>query len=202
MREALALALQTIRGVVSGAESLTIAELIAIRDRVAAEMGGGASMEEIRSTAFERTLAEFGGDSALAARITEQYLADRFRLTHPYEDVVSTLDVLRDDYTLGLATNGNSYPDRIGLSGYFNFVVFAHECGFRKPDPRFFDAIVRDARCAADQITFVGDSLTEDIEPAVSAGFRAVWINRDGRRPSEPVEAIEIGSLRELPALL
>jgi FMN hydrolase / 5-amino-6-(5-phospho-D-ribitylamino)uracil phosphatase len=93
-------------------------------------------------------------------------------------------------------------PDRIGLSGYFSFAVLAHECGFRKPDPRSFDAIVRDAQCAAEQITFVGDSLTEDIQPALPAGFRTVWINRDGRRPSEIVDAVEIRSLRELPALL
>ena len=98
MHEPIARALHAIRGVVSGAEALAAPELIPIRDRVATEVSAEAPMEEIRWTAFERTLAEFGGDTARADEITEQYLADRLRPTHPYDDVVSTLDVLRRNH--------------------------------------------------------------------------------------------------------
>ena len=45
----------------------------------------------------------------------------------------------------------------------------------------------------------VGDSLANDVDGALAAGLRAVWLNRDGRdRPPGRPGVVEIASLTEL----
>jgi putative hydrolase of the HAD superfamily len=199
MREALRLALSRIRALVPGSETLTVERLVADRDAVAAKLGARASMETIRRQAFRRSLAPLGASDEVVAAVTDAYLADRFRLARPYEDVIPTLNALHGRYALGLATNGNSYPERAGLGGYFGFALYAHECGFRKPHPGFFAAVRRAAQRKPEQIVYVGDSLHEDIAGAKNAGFKTVWINRERvARPSSLTPEREIASLTEL----
>jgi HAD superfamily hydrolase (TIGR01549 family) len=202
MREALDLALTTIRAAVPNASLLTVDDLVATRDAVAAESGPTETMEAIRFRAFERTLAQFDADPRLADEVTKEYLDNRFRLARLYEDVIPTLDLLRGEHTLCLASNGNSYPERSGLDGYFDLVVLAQDIGVRKPDPRFFEIVARQAKCEPGEITHVGDSLSEDIHPANLAGLRTVWINREEQISSGVRPSAEIRSLRELPDVL
>ena len=197
--EALRNALLRIQGLGYGAETLTVQRLVDDRDAAAAAMGARASMEEIRLEGFRRSLAPLGATAEVIQRVTEGFLADRFRLARPYDDVVPALDALHRRYRLGLATNGNSYPDRVGLAHFFEFTVYAHVCGFRKPDPAFFAAVCEAARREPAEIVYVGDSPVEDIAGARGAGLNAVWINRDGVSDA-PTQAAEpqITSLLEL----
>ena len=54
----------------------------------------------------------------------------------------------------------------------------------------------------AHETVHVGDSLEHDVEGAINAGMRAVWVNRNGRRQALPEGAEEIRSLTELPVVL
>ncbi len=56
--------------------------------------------------------------------------------------------------------------------------VISSEVGYRKPSGRFFEAIVRGARCAAPEILFVGDDPANDVAAAQAAGFAALQIDR------------------------
>ena len=148
MREALRLALSRIQTLLPGSDALTVETLIAERNAVAAELGTRASMEAIRQEAFKRSLTPLGAADEIVRMVTAEYLADRFRLARLYPDVIPTLNRLRGRYALGLATNGNSYPERAGLAAYFSFVVYANKCGFRKPDLGFFEAVRQAAQHA------------------------------------------------------
>lgn len=203
MLDALRNALQRIQALGYRAETLTLQRLIDDRGAAAAAMGPRASMEEIRLEGFRRALAPLGATAEVIQMVTEDFLAERFRLARPYDDVVPGLNALKDSYALGLATNGNSYPDRAGLAHFFEFTVYAHVCGFRKPNPAFFAAVCRAAKREPAEIVYVGDSPVDDIVGARGAGFKAVWINRDGV-PNAPTPApdAEITSLLELQELL
>jgi FMN phosphatase YigB (HAD superfamily) len=49
----------------------------------------------------------------------------------------------------------------------------------------------------------VGDSLRNDVDGAIGAGLRAVWLNRDGRpRPDDRADLVEIRGLDELAGVL
>lgn len=53
-------------------------------------------------------------------------------------------------------------------------VVVSAAVGHRKPSPKFFEAVVRVAGCAAGDVVFVGDDVANDYGGASGAGMRAI----------------------------
>ena len=87
-------------------------------------------------------------------------------------------------------------------------VATSADWGVSKPSPDFFARIVRDARCGADEIAYVGDQLNKDVLPALQAGLRSVrilrgpWghLTRDATLEARCLAVIT--SLAELPTLV
>lgn len=98
--------------------------------------------------------------------------------------------------------------EAFGLGDAFAAVVPSSEAGAAKPSRDAFDHVrhrlalrppLAPAACL-----HVGDSLREDVEGALAAGWQAVWLDREGagERTVLPVGAVRIASLAELPGLL
>jgi len=89
-----------------------------------------------------------------------------------------------------------------GLDGFFLQVIESAVVGIRKPDPRIFLLGVEALGLKPEEVTVVGDSLDNDIIPALEAGCQAVWLRGEGWTPeshngdSPPCETID--SLDEL----
>ena len=189
----------------SSAASLTVERMIEIRNEVARHPENKKlRLEEIRMKAFKKTLQTIGSASnSLAAVLNELYLHHRFEDIELYDDVLPTLSLLQKRYTLGIVSNGNTYPEKCGLDGFFAFTVFGQDCGVLKPDPQIFHIALQDAACSADQMLHVGDSLESDVAGAQSAGIYAVWLNRTNHgNCSNTVPNAEISSLAQLPHFL
>ena len=183
------------------AAHLSIDILIQHRNEAAlSEHGSRAKMEHIRLEGFKRTLADIGiEDSRLAGELTERFLDCRFSKISVYADVVPALQTLREHFTLGILSNGNSYPERCGLGGWFAFGVYTHDHGYEKPDCRIFEVMVNKAGVDPSQILHVGDSLRNDVLGAQQAGIRTAWLRRNGEQRCEGVVPdIEVTSLYEL----
>ncbi len=75
--------------------------------------------------------------------------------------------------------------------------IISSEVGCRKPGRGFFDALVAQTGCPANEVLMVGDDAANDVAGARQAGLHAVLINR--RAPPGPGE---IGTLPELIELL
>ena len=104
---------------------------------------------------------------------------------------------------MGLLSNGNTYPERCGLAGYFQFVVLAQDYGIQKPDSRIFEIAIGHAGCTKRQLLHVGDSFHNDIIGAKQVGVRSVWLNRQGTdNETGQHPDFEISSLRELTGVL
>ena len=206
MRHALGCALAELRRFVPAVpDSLSINTLIAIRDQVAEEQKSrGLTHEAIRLEAFKQTLQFIKSpDDDLALHLNTLYLKHRFEDILLFDDVLPTLKVLQGGYTMGLLSNGNTYPERCGLAGYFQFVVFAQDHGIQKPDPAIFDIAIERAGCARHQLLHVGDSLQNDVIGAKQAGITSVWLNRQGTNNEvEQQPDFEISCLRELTEVL
>lgn len=206
MREALQHVLGELAEVDPQAAAMTSTDrMIEIRDSVAMEVKGSiTSLEDIRLEAFRRTLEDIGRpDDALAHHLNQVYLKHRFEDMELYDDVLPVLEVLRTKYDIGLLSNGNSYPERTGLSGVFRFVVFSQDHGIEKPDPRIFQIALQKAGCSKEQLLHVGDSLLNDIGGAIGAGIKCVWLNRARVVNSVGITAdFDVASLWELPNIL
>ena len=203
MRHSLSHPLEELRRRVPNQASsdLTIDRMVEIRNSVAAELSGKVfNLEEIRFHAFKRTVESIGfSNDTLAAELNSLYLKHRFEDIELYPDVIPILDILRSDFSIGLLSNGNGYPERCGLPDRFNFVVFSQDVGVEKPDAGMFRAACKYDGCDPCELMHIGDSLESDVAGANGVGAVSVWLNRDGKRnESDIVPDYEIRSLIEL----
>jgi putative hydrolase of the HAD superfamily len=189
----------------NAADMLDIEKMIKIRSRVADELKSKVTnLEDIRLEAFRQTLKDIGrSNDALASHLNQVYLKHRFEDIELFNDVLPALKALRVKYTIGILSNGNSYPERCGLEGMFQFVVFSQGYGVEKPDPGLFQVAVEKAGCSTGQLLHVGDSLQNDIIGAINAGIKCVWLNRSGAKNNLHLKIdYEVSSLLELLEIL
>jgi len=113
---------------------------------------------------FKESLREVGReDDELTKILNDTYLKHRFEDIELYEDVIHVLNYLSERYTIGLLSNGNSYPEKCGLEGIFDFVVFSQDVGVEKPDKRIFEHAYSKFDYDGCQIVHVGDSIENDV---------------------------------------
>ena len=93
------------------------------------------------------------------------------------QETHQTLASLAEKIPLVAITNGNADPQRLGLDGYFRFVLRAGPDGRSKPFADMYRRAAQQLALPAAQILHVGDDLTTDVAGALRAGFRACWIN-------------------------
>ena len=184
---------------------LTVDKMIVIREQFAEEVKGKIwNLEEIRLCAFEKTLEHVGcPDKDLAAHLNAIYRKHRFEDVELYPDVIPTFDALAPHFKLGLLSNGNTYPERCGLEGYFTFVVFSQDVQVEKPNPRIFEITAQRAGCELTQLLHIGDSVETDIAGARNAGVSSVWLNRESvLNDTETQPDYEVASLTEILVIL
>jgi FMN hydrolase / 5-amino-6-(5-phospho-D-ribitylamino)uracil phosphatase len=202
----------------AGVDVLEIADLYADREHVTRDLAGiEFNLARLRRLGFSRTLRrlqEAGGggteaqDDALADQLTASYLVHRDRDPALFDDTLPCLEALRADYRLGLLSNGSRLPDAIGLSGFFDAVVFAQDHRVAKPDRGIFTVVEETMGVAPGAAVLIGDHQFNDVVGAKRSGWRAVWIDRQGdgvyRSTGEWGERPDaiISSLEQLPAVL
>jgi FMN hydrolase / 5-amino-6-(5-phospho-D-ribitylamino)uracil phosphatase len=197
MRLALEAALAELRLARPGAraDALQIDDLQADRNEVAREWAGVEyNLARLRRLGFARSLRrlrdERGAaaldDEALAAHLTATYFDHRDRDPALFDDTLPCLQSLRDDYRLGLLSNGSRLPEVVGLSGIFEAVVFAQDHNVAKPDPGIFVVAETLMGIAPQSAVLVGDHPLNDVVGAKRSGWRAVWIDRRGEGAYPP----------------
>ena len=189
----------------ASAGKIDVETMIEIREQVGVELKGKViNLDEVRQAAFRRTLEYIGRpDEGLASHLNKVYLGRRYQDMELFDDVLPTLESLRDKYVIGMITNGNSDPARCGLDGIFQFTIFSQDWGVEKPDAKIFRIAAEHAGCAEVEMLHVGDSLENDVMGALNAGMRSVWLNRDGAdKPLDLRPDYEASSLLELRDIL
>jgi putative hydrolase of the HAD superfamily len=97
--------------------------------------------------------------------------------------VFSTLQ--RGGVVLGLASNFDARLWSVlrghdVLASVRDRVVISAAVGYRKPAKQFFDAVVKAAGCAPEEILHVGDHRENDYEGAIAAGLNAMLFDPGG----------------------
>lgn len=133
---------------------------------------------------------------ALSIEQLSEAMLDSLRF-NAFPDVPATLTRLRArGLTLVVVSNWDvSLPAvlrEVGLESMVDGVVTSAEVGHAKPAPEIFTTATALAGCVPERAVHVGDSLDQDVQGALAAGIRAVWLCRDDAEPGEP-------SSRELP---
>lgn len=185
-------------------ERYTALELRALCGEIAREQPAIAhDRTRLRKQALARAAqlcryADFCADSAFAI-----FYAARNEVVF-FEEVLPVLERLARRYRLGALSNGNADIHLVGLGEVFDFALNAADVGTAKPERAMFDAACRYLELAPAQIVHVGDDPEHDVLGATQAGFRTVWVNRNGRDwPAQlPRAEAEIKTLEELELVL
>lgn len=129
-----------------------------------------------------------------------------------YPDVRPALRRLREaGLWVGIAGNQTVRAGTIlkSLDLPADMISTSDDWGVSKPDPAFFDHVVREAPCAAHEVLYVGDRLDNDIRPAVARSLHTALIRRgpwgviqQDDPAASTVPTLRIDSLDELPALI
>jgi putative hydrolase of the HAD superfamily len=113
-------------------------------------------------------------------------------------------------HTCCLATNAGESDEeavkkglaRVGADAYFAFIFCSRDLGFKKPDPRFFQAILAKLQSAAENCIMIGDNYDKDIAGAKSAGLRTILYSAAGHDRVYPLADAVIRSMFELPDIV
>lgn len=86
---------------------------------------------------------------------------------------------------------------RVGLAQYITGYFCRANLDAEKGSPAFLLQILRKINSHPDEVTMVGNSLKVDIEPALEAGIKAVWLCVN-KEPATKTDCRVIRSLKEL----
>ena len=169
---------------------------------------GEISRDELCRTRFARLFAQMG--AAVDPLVFEEAYQHALSLGHalmPHAREV--LIGLQGRARVVLASNGvcatqHRRINEAGIRPYVDAVFLSEEIGARKPDPRFFDIVLKAlGEPARTRCLMIGDSLRSDIQGAAGAGLGSVWLNPQGKAASMAVQpTYEIKTLLELEEIL
>jgi putative hydrolase of the HAD superfamily len=110
-----------------------------------------------------------------------------------YPDVKFVLEELKTDFSLAVVSDGQStwaMPEMraTGIDGYFAPIVISGDHGFRKPDPRLFQAALEGIGAEPNEVLFVGNDMYRDVFGARQLGIKTVFFaSNQGRQHMEDV---------------
>lgn len=150
----------------------------------------GESREPIFAELFDDR--ETDVDPETAATAYRRAIADALT---PVEGAAELVTALREDYRVGLLTNGPVRAQRdkletLGWTDLFDATVVTGELPAGKPDERAFQAILSALGVPAEEAAYVGDDVDADVVGATNAGMAAVQVLfPDGPAPDDRADA-------------
>lgn len=146
--------------------------------------------EEIMACLFEEAgvtenSAELGVQAAQLFRIAStDYI-------HLYPGVLDSLAALRKaGYRLWLLSNAQAVFTEfelrhLGLADAFDGIYISSKCGFRKPDRRFFQALLEEQELAPENCLMIGNDRKTDIAGAKAAGLNTLYLHTNLTPPDQ-----------------
>jgi putative hydrolase of the HAD superfamily len=122
-----------------------------------------------------------------------------------FPEVMDAFEELRAvGYRLGLISNFEGWLEEVLIEekagDIFDVRVISGIEGVEKPDPQIYRLALERAGAEPHECVHVGDSISNDLEPATAVGMKAVMIDRSGSFPDASWPRIT--TLGELPGLL
>lgn len=162
------------------------------------------NQNEIKNERF-RLFFEQTGIKYSYLKASEDYLLYLSRGSYLIPGAYDLINKLKNDYLLGLLSNGISkvqHPrlERSVLNELFDYIVISGDVGINKPDPRIFNILADKADFHdKNMMLMIGDSLTSDILGGMNYKIDTCWYNPFGKlNVSGIIPTYEIEKLDEL----
>ncbi|MBC7429378.1 MAG: noncanonical pyrimidine nucleotidase, YjjG family [Bacteriovorax sp.] len=131
---------------------------------------------------FKRTLEQHKLE-ILPHKMADYYMEQLPQHVVLIDGAVEVLKYLKKFGEIGVITNGIEVTQRLRiknspLKNYIDFLAVSEECGFAKPDIRFFEfAVGRAKNFSKDKTIIIGDRIEADILGANNFGIDSLWFN-------------------------
>ena len=105
-----------------------------------------------------------------------------------FEKTLSTLNILKSKYKIGMITNGSfkMQSRKIEVAGFeklFDCIIIAGKYNMSKPQKELFMMACNQIGCMPQEAYFVGDSIINDIQGSMDVGMTPIYIWRDDSKP-------------------
>lgn len=128
------------------------------------------------------------------------FLAEAFRAASRYKlqlypGVHKVLDALKVNYRLAAVSDGQSVWARpelyhVGLLDMFDPLIISSDLGFRKPDPRIYQAALAKLDLWPEEVIFIGNDMYRDVWGPHQLGMKTVFFkSNQGDHSPQNVEA-------------
>lgn len=143
------------------------------------------SRDELQRNRFEQTLQQLTLKGDQYDKVGSYYMQcyqNHWKWINGAED---TYQQIAKKYPVGILTNGFAETQRKKVSK-FDFhksakqIVITEEIDALKPDPKVFRHATELADVAADDILYVGDSFSSDIQGGSRFGWNTAWYTQNG----------------------
>lgn len=168
---------------------------------------GEVTREELQRNRFEKTLASLGLDESKYEEVGSQYMTY-------YRDYWQWIDGARESYQkilekypVGVLTNGFAETQRLKFEkfGFYDsakHTVISEDVGALKPDPKVFEHATELTGLEANEILYVGDSFSSDIEGGSSFGWNTAWFTQNGHEKQHEKADFVFNDFNDLNAYL
>lgn len=126
-----------------------------------------------------------------------------------YDGVAQTLEELKKQgKKLYILSNAQACftqveLDKLGISQYFDGILFSSDCCVSKPSKTFFDALINKYKLDKQKTVYIGNDAFSDMKGAQDASIDCVWLRTnhtpiDATCEIQPTYTIANGDFREL----
>lgn len=143
---------------------------------------GKISKDHLKVERFRRILESHQIDLD-PEKVSHQYLETLPETVVLYDQAAEVCQKLTEWGEIGIITNGISSVQsrRIqnsAIAPYISFVCVSDDCGYAKPDIRFFEHSVKMAKSFfKDKSLVIGDRIDIDVQGALNFGVDSCWFN-------------------------
>jgi 2-haloacid dehalogenase len=152
---------------------------------------GKTTKDHLKVERFRRTFSALGveADPEAASQRYLEALPETVVLMDHAEEICQWASERGE---IGIITNGIHATqirriEKSPLGQYISFISVSEDCGFAKPDTRFFEYSIKMAKgFSKDSTLVIGDRLETDILGAKRFGVDSVWFNRHCLASADP----------------
>jgi putative hydrolase of the HAD superfamily len=93
----------------------------------------------------------------------------------------------RKEYKLGIVSDGTIDEQiytlsKMGIIGFFDTIIISEAIGVNKPNPKIFEAAIKDLAIEPENIFFIGDDFKKDVIGGKKCGLKTIWVTKTVRR--------------------
>jgi len=149
-------------------------------------LAGRMTVEEGRAKRFHDVARHCGttitDQEALA--LAKEYRSLYCEVEMASEGAIELLSYCKEKFTVGVVTNNirieqETRAKNLGIDGYIDYMVTFEDAQAMKPDPAMLRKALKIGQASNEETVLIGDSLATDVEAALQADMRCLWLCSD-----------------------